>query len=307
MSYIEYRKSLNQYYFVKQLRMCNRTKILKKYIGSKIISKGKYLLDNLDTISHIEFEWRKQFLPKNFIFSNDLLEKNELLAIQVLNVIEGRNNENEVFIEFAKEFIYNSNRIEGSRIPLQRVREIIETGDASYSNRNEVKEVQNSILALEYVQKSFRFNIKSIKKLYSIIVKGLFREGNLPYPKGFKTEENVVGNSPTTHPDNVEEELQKLLDWYLENKKKEHPLFLAFEFHRRFEKIHPFEDGNGRTGRMILNKILLCNSYPPIIVFAQNTKAYFESFVKREKYLNHFLIEQSVKSYQLLHDIARKY
>ena len=60
---------------------------------------------------------------------------------------------------------------------------------------DEVKEVKNSILAFEYLQKSFKFNLNSIKRLYYILTNDLFRPGNIPYPKGFKKEENIVGDS----------------------------------------------------------------------------------------------------------------
>jgi Fic family protein len=81
-----------------------------------------------------------------------------------------------------------------------------------------------------------------------------------------------------------------------------HPLELAFEFHLRYESIHPFVDANGRTGRMIMNKILMQNYYLPIIIYKQNKKAYFNSIEKaregkKQKYYQ-FLISQTNKTYK---------
>ena len=202
--------------------------------------------------------------------------------------------------------------MEGSKIPVERVKEIIETGDTKNNNRNEIKEVKNSIIAFEYIKKGFKFNIDSIKKVYHILIKDLTREGNLPYPKGFKKEENIVGNSRTTHPEKVKEELNGLLNWYKKNRNKLHPLILAFDFHRIYEKIHPFLDGNGRTGRLIMNKILMSNGYPPIIVYKDNKSTYFNALEKareKRKLKNYyqFMLEQTNKSYDYLLFTINKY
>ena len=125
-----------------------------------------------------------------------------------------------------------------------------------------------------------------------------------PYPRGFKIVEVVIGNSPTTLPAEVEKEVKELLNWYRINRKKIHPLLLAFDFHLKYEQIHPFRDGNGRTGRMIMNKILMQNGYPPIIVFKENKEAYSNSIAKateggKKKYYQ-FMLKQADKSYDYL-------
>jgi Fic family protein len=143
------------------------------------------------------------------------------------------------------------------------------------------------------------------------MTKDLILEGNEKYPRGFKKESNVVGNSSTTPPERVEEELEQLIGWYNQNKNKIHPLVLAFEFHRRYEFIHPFLDANGRTGRMIMNKILMNSGYFPIIVYKDNKLAYFNSIEKSKdgklKNYYQFLLEQAEKSYEYLDNIIEKY
>ena len=136
-------------------------------------------------------------------------------------------------------------------------------------------------------------------------------QNKLPYPRGFKKEPNVVGNSTTTPPEKVVEEMTALMKWYRENRGKIHPLILAFEFHKRYEAIHPFSDGNGRTGRMIMNKILISNGYSPIIVYKSNKQAYFNAIEKsrkgRVKNYYQFLLEQADKSYDYLLDVISRY
>ena len=74
-----------------------------------------------------------------------------------------------------------------------------------------------------------------------------------------------------------------LLGWYNENKKKLHPFVLASLFHHKFEKIHPFYEGNGRTGRMILNLMLMKDNLPPIILSNKQRKKYYEVLSKADK------------------------
>ncbi|HLC32145.1 MAG TPA: Fic family protein [Candidatus Nanoarchaeia archaeon] len=71
--------------------------------------------------------------------------------------------------------------------------------------------------------------------------------------------------------------INKVIFWYESNKDKMHPLRLAAEFHAKFERIHPFDDGNGRTGRIFLNAILLEHKYPPLIIRKTARIKYFSS------------------------------
>ena len=315
MVFIEKRtaKEKTNFYFVKKLSFMGKRHSIKKLIGnSSNISAEKYLLDNLEELSQKELEIRKAYLKnlqKILSHNPSLPQRVEFQAIKINNLIEGKNCRSFILTEFAKEFIFNSNNIEGSKIPPERVREIIDKGDTKYKERNEVLEVQNSIKAIEFLDKDFKFNIISIKRLYSILTNKLYRDGNQKYPKGFKKESNIVGNSSTTSPENVEKELKALLKWYKTNKKTSHPLVLAFEFHARYEQIHPFLDGNGRTGRLIMNKILLNEGYFPIIVYKSNKLAYFNTLEKIEKTKNYyqFMLEQANKTYQFILETVSRY
>lgn len=318
MSYLEKKekRGKNQVYFVKKVSFIEKKKTIKEYIGvdTPTLNKSKYIIDNLERISFKELEFKKQFfkkIQKDISHNPNLPLRIELNSIKIKNLLEAKNCLDAVESNFAEEFIFNSNNIEGSKIPPEKVREIINTGDTKYRNRNEVKEVKNSILAFEYIKKSFKFNLQSIKRLYYILTKDLVMENGQGYPKGFKEIENVVGNSKTTEPEDVEKELKGLIKWYRNHKNKLHPLILAFEFHRIYELIHPFLDGNGRTGRLIMNKILMNAGYFPIIVYKENKGGYFNSIKKssdgRTKKYYQFMLEQADKSYNFILKVVDKY
>ncbi len=318
MSYIEIKKINSNSYasFVKKVSFMGNLLVIKRAMGleTPATSKEKFLLDNLNSISQEELSFRKRYL-KDVIslisYNPTLPEQIELKSIIINNLIDAKSCEDKVDTEFAKEFIFNSNNIEGSKIPPEIVREIIERGDAKYKDKNEIKEVKNSIIAYNYLKKSFKFNIASIKRLYHILTKDLEMQKGVLYPRGFKKVPNMVGNFETAPPEHVELELKKLLQWYKKGKKKIHPLLLAFDFHRRYEEIHPFLDGNGRTGRLIMNKILISSGYQPVIVYKDNKQAYFNALAKakggRIKNYCQFMLEQTKKTYDFLESVARKY
>ncbi len=317
MSYIEVKTVKNAEYasFVKKFTFMGQSYRIKEHIGKNIstIDAKDYLRTNFEEISRKELDLRKAYLDHiDMVHNKNLLYQNELTSIMMNNLFEMKNNKESILIEFAKEFIFNSNNIEGSKIPAKVVKKIIETGDSKYKNRNEVKEVFNSIKAFEYMQKGFKFNIPSIKRLYYILTKNLTMSNGESYPKGFKKIENIVNNQATVLPDQVERALEDLLKTYRETKKKKYAFELAFDFHLQYEYIHPFIDGNGRTGRLIMNKILKDHGYFPIIVYTDNSQAYFNAIAKGLKRKNkknyyQFMFEQTKKTYQQFHKIIKDY
>ena len=108
---------------------------------------------------------------------------------------------------------------------------------------------------------------------------------NIDPRKGYRVVDVHVirANFDATPAPFVKTDMDLLLKWYNENKKKLHPLVLAAIFHHKFEKIHPFMDGNGRTGRMVLNYILMKNYYPPLIIHKKTRADYLEVLRKADK------------------------
>ena len=285
MSYIEIKKVNDIEYisFVKKFSFMGKNFRIKEHIGKNIstVTVQDYLKKNFNNISRKEFDIRKKIFDQlDIVYNKNLLDYIELKSIEINNLFEIKDIKDAILVEFAKEFIYNSNNIEGSKIPAKEVKKIIETGNSRYKNKNEIKEVYNSIEALKYLQGDFKFNIASIKRLYYILTNNLTMSGGDHYPRGFKTVENVVNNQSTIPPDDVENEIVRLLQFYKDNKKTMYPLQLAYDFHLRYENIHPFLDANGRTGRLIMNKILMDRGYFPMIIYAKNSRKYYNAIAK---------------------------
>jgi len=307
MSYIEVKKRKDTEYaaFVKKFSLMGKNLRIREHIGKNIstLNEKEYLKKNFDDITRKEFEIRKKLIESSkIVYNTNLLFAVELKSIQINNLLEIKDVKEQILNEFVKEFIFNSNNIEGSKIPAEEVKKIIEKGDSRYENRNEVKEVFNSIYAFKYLQNGFKFNIASIKRLYYILTNELTMSNGEKYPRGFKKVKNIVNNQQTVPPDQVEWALKDLLEKYKENKKQDYPFKLAFDFHLRYEYIHPFLDGNGRTGRLIMNRILMEHRYFPIIIYTKNSQAYYNAISRglekqTKKNYYQFMLEQSKKTY----------
>jgi Fic family protein len=195
--------------------------------------------------------------------------------------------------QFAISFIYESNAIEGSRLSQREVEAIVRNQYIKKSlPRHEVREAENAVKAFAMIQSSdFSLTQKSLKQLHETVVEGL----NIPL--GFKRQNIVVNNKQTTDPREVRAELKKLLMWYKGSKHTVHPLERALIFHNRFEHIHPFTDGNGRIGRLILNWMLLKDGYGVILFRNRNRTAYFGALDKGDEGRYRNLLTLASKTY----------
>jgi Fic family protein len=310
MSYIEKKQKNGEIYnyFTKKFSFMGTQYKINKYIGKQpFVSKEAYLLSNLEEITQREFEIKKPLLPKGLTYNDKLLDQIELMATKINNTIEATNN-TAIEAKLLEEFVFNSNNIEGSKLPKHELEKIFENIKSTYANKNEILEAKNSIKAYQFLKEEFTFSLRSIKKLYSVLTKNLVMETGDYYPKGFRKTDIIVGNEKILEPEKIKTELNSLLQWYKKNKKT-YPPKLAFDFHLKYELIHPFRDANGRTGRLIMNKILSNNNYPLMIVFKENTQTYFNSIKqgrdgKAKKYYQ-FMLEQQQKSYELTNKLLK--
>lgn len=173
---------------------------------------------------------------------------------------------------------YNSNHIEGSKLTHDQTQYIFETNtigfDCQALNVDDIIETTNHFRCIDMVieQASNKLSEKFIKQLHSTLKQGTSDSQKEWFAVGeYKKLPNEVGGQNTTLPENVADDVKKLLASY--NKKTTIGFEDIVEFHVAFERIHPFQDGNGRVGRLILLKECLKYNIVPFII--DNDLKYF--------------------------------
>src|SRR3989338_5640671 len=245
------------------------------------------------------------------IFTEEQIKKLESINVEYRKIIKSftKNQIKDILDRFTVNFTYESNAIEGNSLTLKDVTLILgENVVPKNKDLREVYETRNTREAHELLFKNkIKINIKDIISIHSILIKDT---GVQP---GFKKLPNylLMRNLKTTAPEKVEEEMNKLISWYESNKDKTHPLRLAAEFHAGFERIHPFDDGNGRTGRILLNAILLEQNYPPLIIRKTARIAYFASLeafdAGYKSKLERFLLEKIKDTFEKFFKVYVQY
>lgn len=169
------------------------------------------------------------------------------------------------------ELTYNSNHIEGSRLTHDQTRYIFETNTIGIQDEtvyvDDVVETSNHFRCIDQVIELANYQLSEtfIKQLHMILKSGTSDSRKAWFAVGdYKRFENEVAGKTTTKPVDVATEMKKLLKKYNQNKTK--TLQEIIEFHYEFERIHPFQDGNGRVGRLIMFKECLRNGVTPFII-----------------------------------------
>lgn len=304
--YIEERKTGKniKYYLVHSYRDNGKVRKIRKYLGRNLAKEELEKAKNRAKL-HI-LELLEELNTEVFLFS---LTKNQ---IEKLNKFDEKINivhfDQRAWQQFTEEFVYNTNAIEGSTIQRDEVPEILGKKQASGDEELETKGVAK---AVDYIRNTEEdVSIGLIKELHKICF-----EGSKSFAGQLRSVEVVVRNSrgnilhqgvPFSQ---LHSALNDMISWYKENKNKFQPLILAAIMHNQFEYIHPFQDGNGRVGRLLLNVILLKNKYPPINISLEDRAEYYLTLQEYQKNRNlkpivEFLVKQYKKT---LRKVTTKY
>ena len=175
---------------------------------------------------------------------------------------------------------YNSNKIEGSTLTEDQTANIFETGTvSSYGDvclrTKDIEETTGHFRMFNQTLQTLEhpLSIDIIKQMHYNLKVGVFEDMANGYPCGeFKNRRNAVSNITTTPPEEVPEQMERLIHDYMQIEKP--AVKDLAKFHAGYESIHPFQDGNGRTGRMILFRESLKHHMIPIIIKNENKAVY---------------------------------
>ncbi|EJP23015.1 Fic/DOC family protein [Peptostreptococcaceae bacterium AS15] len=253
-------KNLNKSDLTQKLNISSRT-IAKISRGEKV---SKTVLTKISNYFSCSNEDIYKIISDNVILQRLREEKNHKVSGGLYHELQIR-------------MTYNSNHIEGSRLSEEQTRNIFETNTIDVGDGidvDDIIETVNHFRAIDYcIDIAEELLTEEIIKKLHFLLKNSTKDERLSWFKvgEYKASPNVVGGKTTTAPKDVPKSMSELLRDY--NKKKDISFEDIISFHYKFEKIHPFQDGNGRVGRLIAFKECLKNNIIPFII--EDAKKYF--------------------------------
>lgn len=194
---------------------------------------------------------------------------------------------NGIYHKIQIDLTYNSNHIEGSKLTHDQTRYIFETKTLGIADEavkvDDIIETVNHFRCIDLIIEgaNSRLSESFIKQLHYILKTGTTDSQKSWFKVGdYKMLENEVGGIETTRPENVAKEIKSLLEEY--NAKSEITFDDILDFHVRFESVHPFQDGNGRVGRLVMFKECLKHNIVPFII-TEELKMFYYRGIKEWK------------------------
>ncbi len=288
--YLEKRKTKHgtKYYLAHSFREGGKVHKIRVYLGSNL--KKRILAQRQEKAKDLLSQQINSFKiirsPINYKFS-----KRELTLIKSLKskskfkVFHLSEEDWQIFTEL---FTYNTNAIEGSTITQDEVFDILKKNKWPFNKpKEEISEAYGVAKAINLIRKTkVHLSLKLMKDLHKTIFgnskefAGKFRERGVEVGIRDGLGNLIHLGAPASR---VVSLLTEMVRWYRKNKDKLPPIVLAVVVHNQFEYIHPFEDGNGRVGRLLLNNILLKHKLPPVNISVKNRKRYYDTLKEFQK------------------------
>lgn len=306
----------NYHYLSKSVRLPDgKVASVEKIIKDKKKSLKELERENVDFFIQKEKRLFANFALKKYssddIFTEEQIEKVEGIKVEYQHTIKkfSKPQFKDAFDRFIANFTYESNAIEGNSLTLKDVAIVMfEKRVIKGKDLMEIYETRNSRKVMDLIlKKKFGVNEEDAIKMHKMLMK------DIDVRTGYKEIPNylVGSNVKLTPPEKVEKEMKELIEWYEKNIEKHHPLQVSALFHGKFEKIHPFEDGNGRVGRFLSNIILLNNNYSPLIIRKSQRDSYIKCLQDFHngytKNLERFFLEKYKKTYRNFFSVYLQY
>ena len=276
MAYIDKLKSGNKtfYYLGKTIRLdSNKWKKIRIKLGTEKPTK-KLIAQKLKILKIEEYK----------VYNEDHINADKLEIIDDFKEVYNNHAKSlpktvleKEDADFVIRFTYNSNAIEGNRLTLRETYLVIkEKQIPSGVPAKDYNEAINGKACLDFLKKyKGKLTIEFIEKINYILTKdtGVLYPGILRF---FPVKIEGTDFVPPNEKD-VPKLLKEMIKFYYENKRKLHPFVMACLVHAKFVEVHPFEDGNGRTGRALMNWIIMKADYPRLFIPFKNRQQYYEA------------------------------
>jgi len=272
----------------------------KKY--KKEIRKSYETIKRFLETNHYLEKAKKKKIKKSLYFNKEQLDNIEatLLHFNSSFLKLDKLTQKEILDIFTINFAVNSTSIEGNTITLNEAHTLFQENILP-KNRTlrEVYDLINTKKVLDFLEENKpKITFELIEKIHDMLLE------NIDKRKGFRNHDIKILRQPfkPSPARYVKADMKLLLDWYNKNKNKIYPLALIAFLHHKFENIHPFSDGNGRTGRVLMNYILSFYNYPPFIISQRFRKEYLDVMNEADKSLKKGITNIDLKYYRKLLD-----
>lgn len=311
--FIEIRKAgkRKKYYLAHTFREGKKIRKVARYLGADLPKKKlEELRKRAEALINEQIKSYKEIRdPFRNVLSTD--ELNQLKSLNIKTTIKVSHLSEKDWLDFAEKFTYNTNAIEGSRITHAQVKGIIEKQEwPKFSSKEEVSETYGVVDAVKFIRETREhISISLIKKMHKVVFRNSKPFAGEIRQKGAEVvvadrQGNVIHRGAPS--EKVIPLLKGLVGWYKKNKDKYPPIVLAAVVHNQFEEIHPFQDGNGRVGRLLLNNLLIKHNLPPVNIQLKNREEYYNALQEHHKNSDiRPMIDLLLKEYKYLKNIGR--
>lgn len=275
MAYTEIKEKKGKKYFyrVKSIKRNNKTKKERIYLGVNLDKK--------------KLKKKEREADKKLNVFDVILEDKDVKFLEGVKkdfAKEPKENYDNRYEVFCSLFTYDSTGIEGNTLTFEETSHLLFEGIVpKEKSMREIYEVINHKKAFDYLlEYKGDLNKEFILKLHELVVINTLRKDLVSQIGKYRTVQVFIGRSIPPPAKEVPKKIASLLRWYSTNKKTLDPIVLASYFHTEFEKIHPFVDGNGRVGRLLMNYILHKHKCPMINIPKKRKFKYYEVLQKAQ-------------------------
>ncbi|MDE1768740.1 MAG: Fic family protein [Candidatus Micrarchaeota archaeon] len=283
---IQRKRGISYYYLAHSYRKLGKVRKVRVYLGrnltkDELVKKRKNAEQQIsERLSQIK-AFKDPY--KTVLAESEIEELKKLIPIGRIKLSHLSEDD---WLKFTEDFVYDTNAIEGSTVEQKEVVGIIEKNEWPDKSKDEISETLGVADAVRYIRKTKEhISTQFIKELHKIVFKN-----SKPYAGIFRKLGEEVAVMDSNHniihkgafSAQVPSLVRELIVWYEKNKRRYPPLVLAAVVHNQFENIHPFRDGNGRVGRLLLLNILLKHKLPPVNIELRNRTEYYSALQKYE-------------------------